>query len=53
VTNLKGLKSLVARWPVAPSKVGPQLFGELQDSRAAGEQYVLDIHSRLGLPPRD
>ncbi len=53
VTNLEGLKSLIARWPVAPSKVGPQLFGELQNSRAAGEQYVLDIHSRLGLPPRD
>lgn len=53
IANVRQLRTLVAHWPVAPASVGAELYGEFQDSRAAGDPYILDLHARLGIPPRD
>jgi hypothetical protein len=53
VTGMKSFKKLVQRWPVAPAKLPPQDYSELQNLGASNRVFTLDIHARLGLPPRD
>jgi hypothetical protein len=53
VTNLTRLRRLVRQWPVAPATLAPQYYNELRGIDTSDETFVLDIHARLGIPPRD